>query len=159
MFSFNYNPADIIEEPRDAAFGGIALGNYEAAKNVEFLKRNKIKFVLSAVPAIIAKVSDYPALGITQKVVDCMDDPSFDMTPFLEQAADFIDQGVKKGGVLVHCAAGISRSTTCLVAYYIKHRGMGVEQALALIRKKRPIASPNMGFMSQLSAFEKRMKK
>ena len=41
------------------------------------------------------------------------DDPSFDLSPFFESTATFIDEAIKGGGVVyVHCLFGISRSTT-----------------------------------------------
>ena len=41
------------------------------------------------------------------------DEPSFDLSPFFEPTADFIDDAIKGGGVVyVHCLFGISRSTT-----------------------------------------------
>jgi protein-tyrosine phosphatase len=53
--------------------------------------------------------------------------------------------------VLLHCAAGMSRSVT-LAIYYMLRRGLyhTPEAALAAIQKKRPIAQPNPGFMRQL---------
>jgi protein-tyrosine phosphatase len=35
--------------------------------------------------------------------------PSYKMTQHFEEAYNFIHEGLKKGNVLVHCAAGISR--------------------------------------------------
>ena len=157
MFSWSYNSVDKIEESTPEG-GALFLGNYEAARNIDFLQKNKIVFVLSAVPAFIAVVPHFKTLNITQKIVDSEDSPTFDMGPFLEEAADFIADGLKKGNVLVHCAAGISRSTTCLLAYYIKHRQIEFAEALRLVKEKRPIACPNLGFQTQLLNYQKQKK-
>ena len=49
------------------------------------------------------------------------------------------DKIVRKGGVLVHCQAGMSRSATITAAYLMKVLGLGVEEALEMIRKVRPV--------------------
>lgn len=49
------------------------------------------------------------------------------------------DKVVRKGGVLVHCQAGMSRSATITAAYLMKVLGLGVEEALEMIRKVRPV--------------------
>jgi dual specificity phosphatase 12 len=59
----------------------------------------------------------------------------------------------KKSKVLVHCHAGISRSTTIILAYFI---GMGktLQTALKFLKSKRDIVNPNEGFMKQLKVYE-----
>ncbi|EAQ87099.1 hypothetical protein CHGG_03718 [Chaetomium globosum CBS 148.51] len=67
------------------------------------------------------------------------------------------------GAVLVHCAMGKSRSATAVVAYLLwkhPHRfgkakptttaQQAVAQAVEWVRKTRPLAEPNDGFMRQL---------
>lgn len=46
---------------------------------------------------------------MNHKVINALDLPSFKMTPFFEEAFEFIDQAITRGNILVHCAAGISR--------------------------------------------------
>lgn len=93
------------------------------------------------------------------------------------KAVKFIDNGLKSvsqtgepGGVFVHCAAGKSRSVSCIIAFLLwkypqkfdpsikseKQRPReetaedAVNMALNLIRETRPMAEPNDGFMEQL---------
>lgn len=56
--------------------------------------------------------------------------------------------------VLVHCAAGISRSSTVLIAWLMKTFGMPLDDALKLLRQSRPIVNPNHGFMRILREYE-----
>ena len=154
---FDTNNADLIEVIQEFE-NKIYLGNWEAARNIKYLNTNNIRFVLSAIPAYIASFNEFKKEEIVQKVIDSNDIPHFDMYSRLHEAADFIHESVKVGSVLVHCAAGISRSTTCLIAYYIKYRSMTFEEALAFIRKNRPIACPNTGFQKQLKRFENELR-
>ncbi len=66
----------------------------------------------------------------------------------------------QSGRVLIHCRGGISRSATLTIAYLmsINHPGCdSVDNALAFLRTKRPVARPNAGFMQQLRDFEQRL--
>jgi protein-tyrosine phosphatase len=58
------------------------------------------------------------------------------------ECTEFIRDQLRQGHhVLVHCAEGISRS--CVIgAAYLYECGMSLDEALALIRDKRPIVSP-----------------
>lgn len=49
-------------------------------------------------------------------------------------------------------------SVTVVVAYLMKKHGMSVSEALKHVKSKRPIASPNSGFMLQLQNFEKSLR-
>ena len=69
----------------------------------------------------------------------------------------FIDNAVKEGNILVHCGAGISRSSTMAIAWLIKTRKKPFEDMLALVQSKRPICHPNSGFQAQLLKWEKKV--
>lgn len=57
-------------------------------------------------------------------------------------------------GIYVHCAKGISRSTTCVCAYLMVYLKISAQEALAHIKSRRPMVRPNKGFMQQLMFFE-----
>jgi hypothetical protein len=46
----------------------------------------------------------------------------------------------------IYSFAGISRSTTCIIAYLIHERALTFSQALTFVRVRRPIVNPNAGF-------------
>ena len=50
---------------------------------------------------------------------------------------------------------GISRSTSCVIAYFVKVLGYKVMNALEFIKKKRKQVMPNFGFLEQLLQYEK----
>ncbi|KAI6077631.1 Dual specificity protein phosphatase 22-A-like protein [Aix galericulata] len=54
----------------------------------------------------------------------------------------------------IHDLAGVSRSTTVLVAYLMTVTELGWERCLAATRAARSYASPNPGFQQQLRDYE-----
>jgi hypothetical protein len=88
------------------------------------------------------------------KVILAQDLYTYDISKHFEEAFQFIDENIKLGrNVLVHCHAGVSRSAALLAAYLIKSRQWTAEQAVSLIRSKRPRAKPNDAFFQQLKEF------
>lgn len=59
------------------------------------------------------------------------------------------------GGVLVHCAQGVSRSAAVLTAYLMSHARFSFDTALSHVQQARPVADPNQGFRLQLQEFER----
>lgn len=128
----------------------IYLGNYFNAMNYQWLLGNSITHVLNCAKEIPCTYSN----KLTYKHIKGDDIPSFKLLPHLHEAADFINNAVNtKGIVLVHCAAGISRSTTCLLAYFMKYKNVELNKAIQFIKAKRSIIRPNPGFLSQLQVF------
>lgn len=58
----------------------------------------------------------------------------------------------------MHCAAGVSRSAALCIVYLAKHCDMTVREAYLMIRHKRPMISPNIGFWRQMIAYETKLK-
>jgi protein-tyrosine phosphatase len=56
--------------------------------------------------------------------------------------------------VLVHCMAGISRSSAVIIAYMMRRLSVSLENALAYVKAKRPKINPNEGFIHQLKVYE-----
>mmetsp|Transcript_7560 Transcript_7560/g.12596 ORF Transcript_7560/g.12596 Transcript_7560/m.12596 type:complete len:182 (+) Transcript_7560:120-665(+) len=75
----------------------------------------------------------------------------------LEEVLTNIDQGTNPSDnkvCLVHCAFGTSRSVSICAAWLISRRGMSLADSLECIRRVRPEAMPNMGFIAGLRALE-----
>jgi hypothetical protein len=88
--------------------------------------------------------------------VDVGDTANDDISKYFVPACEFIEEGRKSGQcVLVHCTFGMSRSTSIVLAYMIRHQGMSLSQALTHVKERRPVTSPNPGFMKQLVDFER----
>ena len=77
------------------------------------------------------------------------------MQKHLINAAKFIDEEINKNNcVFVHCWAGISRSSTMIIAYLIKYKQFIFRDALQYVRDKRSKIYPNASFVSELKLFE-----
>jgi protein-tyrosine phosphatase len=63
-----------------------------------------------------------------------------------EETNRFLTDALKKGNVLVHCFAGISRSATVVIAFLMKYKKMNFEEAFEFTKQKREIINPNFGF-------------
>ncbi|MDP2435402.1 MAG: dual specificity protein phosphatase [archaeon] len=55
--------------------------------------------------------------------------------------------------VLIHCAMGISRSSTLTLMYLIRAHGYDVDSAFRLLKDRRPFVQPNTGFTKQLQSW------
>ena len=82
------------------------------------------------------------------------------MSAALRDGAKFIAKAVKKkkGCVLVHCAAGISRSATVVLGFYLLHRDECLRDAFAHLFRCRPCIWPNEGFMATLITLEREVR-
>lgn len=71
------------------------------------------------------------------------------------KANDFISTAKRAGGVVyVHCAAGVSRSPTLVIAHLILTDRMTLQEAFNLVKSQRSCISPNLGFFEKLVALE-----
>ncbi|XP_004072077.1 dual specificity protein phosphatase 8 [Oryzias latipes] len=78
-----------------------------------------------------------------------------DLLPWIPKALHFIDAALSAGGsVLVHCAAGISRSPALAVAYVMYRLEMDLDHAYRFVKERRPSISPNFNFLGQLQLFQ-----
>jgi hypothetical protein len=68
--------------------------------------------------------------------------PSRGLEDSLDDAMAFIAANIKRGCVLVHCGAGLSRSVSVVIAYLCRYAGMSYSEALSLVKARRPGAAP-----------------
>jgi histidinol-phosphate aminotransferase len=70
--------------------------------------------------------------------------------PLIEQGTAFIRQQIQhRNRVLVHCFAGISRSTIICMAY-LYECGMSLDEALTLVQARHPEAWPHEALLRSL---------
>uniref|UniRef100_K7FWP6 Dual specificity protein phosphatase n=1 Tax=Pelodiscus sinensis TaxID=13735 RepID=K7FWP6_PELSI len=97
----------------------------------------------------------YEGTGIRYLGIEAHDSPSFDMSPYFHPAADFIHQALRERGgkILVHCAVGVSRSATLVLAYLMIRQRMTLVEAIKTVKDHRGII-PNRGFLHQLVSLD-----
>jgi len=88
-----------------------------------------------------------PHLNIlTVKIEDTVDTQISD---YFYSVAEFIEQSPKP--LLIHCNAGLSRSVTLLIAYFMIVERRNPEEVFQMINAARPTpCRPNPGFTEQL---------
>jgi protein-tyrosine phosphatase len=56
--------------------------------------------------------------------------------------------------ILVHCTAGLSRSSLITIAYFMRTRGYSANQALDFVKSKKADINPNTGFIEALNEYQ-----
>ncbi|CAF0987626.1 unnamed protein product [Rotaria magnacalcarata] len=132
------------------------IGGLKSLGNRVRLTRLKITHILSVV--FIPPAKNLVPSHIKHLFLKADDHIAFNIRQYFEQACAFIDEARQsKGGVLVHCVCGVSRSTSLCCAYLMKHHSMSLEQALVQIRSRRHIIQPNIGFLRQLLLYDEQL--
>ncbi|XP_068438880.1 dual specificity phosphatase 29-like [Clinocottus analis] len=139
----------------------IYIGDMYAAKDKRALQAHHITHVLNAANGkfnVNTGPSFYRDTKITYHGVEAFDMPSFNLSPFFYPAANFIKNALSspKGKVFVHCAMGLSRSSTLVLAYLMIHENMTLVDAIKAVSANRNIA-PNNGFLEQLRELDKKL--
>lgn len=79
------------------------------------------------------------------------DDPKQQILNLLPEAYEWMEEHINKNtNILVHCAAGISRSASFVIAYVMKKNKMGLKQAHEFVKSRRSVIFPNSGFLLAL---------
>lgn len=135
--------------------GLLYLGGFWNAQNMYELSFNRIQCILNCAYELKRPdfaMSHFGSSGYRKLNWD--DSPEQLVLMDLPNALDFIYNSlVNDKPVLVHCAQGISRSATVIIAYLIKTRNFSVQEALQFVRAKRPGVNPNIGFQTELNLF------
>jgi dual specificity phosphatase 12 len=128
------------------------LGNMTIASTPQLVAANHFERVLSLICSPI--LQDLKVEGVDYKFVCADDSPDFDLLTHFPECIRYIADGVNSGqNVYVHCQAGISRSSTIVIAFLMSKYGITYSEAFTLVKSKRWV-SPNEGFVQQLSLFE-----
>lgn len=77
---------------------------------------------------------------------------------YFDLIADKIQHVELTGGkILVYCRAGMSRSASLCIAFFMKYHGLSFDAAFMYVKDRRPIIHPNIGFLRQLRDYEQKL--
>lgn len=97
--------------------------------------------------------------GVRYMVIAAEDTPDFDLQRYFIPAMQFIREGLtNREQILVHCHAGISRSSTIVLLHLMINRGMNLVDAFRWLKNIRPQVQPNTGFMQQLLGIDRNLR-
>ncbi|XP_066519042.1 dual specificity phosphatase 29-like [Hoplias malabaricus] len=134
----------------------IIISDARTAKDLKLLKDLGVTHIVNAAdgPSHIHTGADFYTHSHTHiqyHGVEAPDSRDFNIAHFFDSTAHFIHTAVtqQSGKVLVHCARGISRSATLVLAYLMIFEGLTLSEAIVAVRSHRSIL-PNAGFLQQL---------
>lgn len=159
--------------------GGVRLwlGSEAAARSPEWLRAHRIVAVvncatdstpLAARTREAAGVAHYQQLHIhdvsTGVYAAMIAEGAGSVAKAVAFAASQADAGGAQAagppGVLVHCVAGVSRSSSCVIAYLISRlhgapRPLGLREAAVQVKRARSVIYPNLAFFRALLELER----
>jgi dual specificity phosphatase 12 len=127
------------------------LSDYYSSLEYDKLHELGIKQILT----IGKELPPHKAKYFKRKHIYLSDIPCENISKYFNETYNFIEQDI----TLVHCFAGISRSSTIVIAYLMKKYKITYNQAYEYVKNKRPIIMPNNGFTNQLLHYEEELYK
>ena len=131
------------------------LGSFAGSKE---MSKNNITHVLNLAKEIdkgLYDMYDVDMNSFQYHGLELRDSADETIAPYFDECFRIIESARDSGGkILVHCIAGVSRSATVCIAYFMKHRDMTLKEAYFYVKGKRPVIRPNHGFWKQLIQYE-----
>lgn len=136
-------------------FDFLFVGDQDIAANAAILEKYRLTYILNTAKECPSFFEGNPQFHYLR--LDLLDSATQNLDlNLLDLSFRFIEEAkARKERVLVHCRAGQSRSATIVIAYLIYANRWTLQEAYRFVQEKRPAVSPNLGFMAQLTQFEK----
>jgi protein-tyrosine phosphatase len=127
------------------------FSSQDVVNDFQLLKSNGITHIVNAGVGI---TNVFPK-NFVYLNVDLLDLPDSDIRSHFDTVFGFMHGAIEnRGRVLVHCNAGVSRSSTLVIAYIMKYHCKSFEDAHTLVKAARSSIRPNDGFLKQLKAYD-----
>lgn len=145
----------VVDESLDLQVGVVRpfllLASQDAAHDIDTLQRYKVSHVLNVAYGVTNLFPDQ----LVYKTLQILDLPETDISSYFGECSSFIDQAREKDGVvLVHCNAGVSRSSSIVIGYLMLREGLSFDDAYGQVKLARPSVRPNAGFFQQLRSYK-----
>ena len=130
-------------------FENLFISSYFFAINKELLKNHRISHILCCAE----ELNPFFPLDFKYLCISISTDKGISNFTNFRKSGEFIQEGRKLWGVLVHCMNGISRSPTIFMAYMIEYLNYTTSKAYEFVKDKRPIIS-NLKYRNILEEYE-----
>lgn len=141
----------------DHIIDNVWLGDWGDSITPQKLILNNIKVIVTLNSELIHSYFDvaiFKGLGIAHVRIDIEDSRRANIAPHLRELVGYLVGAGRSGlNVLVHCSAGISRSSSVVIAYLMEVSDVSYDTALAHVQGIRPIVQPNPSFERQLREY------
>lgn len=142
--------------PPSKIYDNLYLGDETYSYNENFIIEKNIKNILTLVETPCKLITNNMFKFIKFKHINIQDDYYTKISDYFLACIDFIKQAHNNNEcVYVHCAKGISRSVSIIIAFIMKDKKMKYSDAFNYVKQCRTIAQPNYYFITQLLEFEK----
>ena len=133
-------------------FPNLYISDMFHAQNKQIIDLFQIRAIINVSAGSVENVFEekMPYLSIFEE-----DRSSTNLYPYFSLTNRFIEKYIDFGGVLVHCSAGISRSSAIILAYIMYKKRKNFNDAFLYLQDKHAITDPNLGFIIQLQNYEK----
>ncbi|XP_035123774.1 dual specificity protein phosphatase 13B isoform X5 [Callithrix jacchus] len=137
------------------------LGDAYAARDKSKLTQLGITHIVNAAAGkfqVDTGAKFYLGMSLEYYGIEADDNPFFDLSVYFLPVARYIRAALSlpKGRVLVHCAMGVSRSATLVLAFLMIYENMTLVEAIQTVQAHRNIC-PNSGFLQQLQVLDNRL--
>ena len=124
------------------------LGDFRAADDLDILKQNNITHIINCAFNLPNKFPN----DIIYKRLDLRDEPDQDIIKQMKEAYKYIKENNDKN-IFVHCVFGKSRSASVIIFYIMNEQKIDFNSAKEIVKSKRDIVNPNIGFQNQLNSY------
>jgi len=144
----------------DLIIDGFWIGSVDCILHSgKILRKLGISHVLTVCKEVSPSILGDLEAHFSWKQIPINDTSTANITSYFDDCFQFIESGIKKGGVIVHCWQGKSRSASICILYLMKALQLPFDEAFTKLKFVRPSIDPNPGFIQQIKIYESKLKK